>query len=234
VPALSLDRYGAPVAAFSLPLAGSVRTGPMPALRWAWRGIRSAPLTVGYLIVLSATTGALSATSTDRADRLLDAFSTNLHQLGHAPLRVLVGSAFWTSGWFELAQWFVLFFAVLAPVERRLGRKRTLLTFAVGHVGATLMVAGGLWLAVRFGDVAPTVAFSRDVGVSYGFFSVAALAAYLLARRVQLCYLTLLIGYVTIAAGLSHTFTDFGHLAAVAIGLAWYPVWRSSSTSAAL
>jgi membrane associated rhomboid family serine protease len=200
----------------------------MPVLRWAWRGIRSAPLTVGYLIVLSATTVLLSVASTDRADRLLDTFSTNLHQLGRAPLRVLVGSAFWTSGWFELTQWVVLFFAVLAPVERRLGRRRTLLAFAVGHVGATLMVAAGLWLAVQFGTVAPTVAFARDVGVSYGFFSVAALAAYLLARRVQLCYLTLLIGYVTIAAAMSHTFTDFGHMTAVAIGLVWYPLRRSS------
>jgi len=230
VRALSIGGYGALVAALPLPLAGRVPAGPTAVLRCAWRGIRSAPLTVGYLVVLSATTALLSVASTDRADRLLDTFSTNLHQLGHAPVRVLVGSAFWTSGWFELAQWVVLFFAVLAPVERKLGRRRTLLAFAVGHVGATLLVAAGLWVAVRFGDVAPTVAFARDVGVSYGFFSVAALAAYLLARRVQLCYLTLLIGYVTIATAMSHTFTDFGHMTAVAIGLVWYPLRRGSWT----
>jgi Rhomboid-like protein len=197
-----------------------------PVLHWAWRGVRSAPLTVGYLIVLSATTAMLSIASPDRDDRLLDAFSTNLHQLGHAPLRALVGSAFWTSGWFELAQWCVLFFAVLAPVERRLGRRRTLFAFAAGHVGATLIVAAGLWLALRLGAVAPTVAFARDVGVSYGFFSVAGLACYLLACRVRLWYLALLVGYLALAAAVSHTFTDFGHLAAVAIGLAWYPLRR--------
>ena len=203
-----------------------------PVLRWAWCGVRSAPLTVGYLIVLSATTAVLSIASPDRDDRLLYAFSTNLHQLGHAPVRVLVGSAFWTSGWFELAQWFVLFFAVLAPVERRLGRKRTLFAFAAGHVGATLIVAAGLWLALRLGAVAPTVAFARDVGVSYGFFSIAGLACYLLARRVRPLYLVLLIGYLAVAAAVSHTFTDFGHLAAVAIGLAWYPLWREHGASA--
>jgi hypothetical protein len=205
---------------FPHPLAGRVRGGGMPVLGWAWRATRSAPLTVGYLIVLSATTALLSIASPDSDDRLLLAFSTNLHQLGHAPVRVLVGSAFWTSGWGELAQWFVLFLAVLAPVERRLGRRRTLLAFVAGHVGATLMVAAGLWLALRLGFVAPSVAVARDVGVSYGFFSVAALAGYLLARRVRLCYLAVLGGYVTLAAALSHTFTDFGHLAAVAIGLA--------------
>jgi hypothetical protein len=216
------------VSAFPPALAGWVPAGPLPVLRWVWRAVRSAPLTVGYLIVLSGTTALLSIASPDRDDRLLYAFSTNLHQLGHAPVRVLVGSAFWTSGWFELAQWFVLFFVVLAPVERRLGRRRTLFAFAAGHVGATLIVAAGLWLALRLGFVAPTVAFARDVGASYGSFSVAGLACYLLARRVRLWYVALLLGYVTFAAAVSHTFTDFGHLAAVAIGLAWYPLWRGT------
>jgi len=216
----------------AFPLAGRVPAGPMSLLRWAWRGVCSAPLTVGYLLVLSATTAVLSVASPDRDDRLLYAFSTNLHQLGHAPVRVLVGSAFWTSGWFELAQWFVLFFVVLAPVERRLGRRRTLVAFAAGHVGATLIVAAGLWLALRLGAVAPTVAFARDVGVSYGFFSIAGLACYLLARRVRPWYLVLLIGYLAVAAAVSHTFTDFGHLAAVAIGLAWYPLWREHGAPA--
>lgn len=197
-------------------------------LRWSWDALRSAPLTVGYLLVLSATTATLSIVGPDRDDRLLLAFSTNLHELGHAPVRVLVGSAFWTSGWLELALWLVLFLVVLAPVERRLGRRRTLLAFTAGHLGATLVVAAGLWLALRCGLVEPSVEFARDVGVSYGFFCIAALAAFLLARRVRFAYLALLGGYVTFAAGLSHTFTDFGHLAAVTIGLGSYPLWGRS------
>jgi len=45
---------------------------------------------------------------------------------------------------------------------------------------------------------------------------------------VMACYLALLVGYLTLAVAVSHTFTDFGHLAAAAIGLAWYPLWRGT------
>jgi hypothetical protein len=98
----------------------------------------------------------------------------------------------------------VLFLVVVAPVERRLGSPRMLGAFAAGHVGA------------------------RDVGVSYGFFGVAGLAGYLLAPRARVFYFASLLGYVVVAAVLSHTFTDFGHLAAVGIGLACYPLARTS------
>jgi hypothetical protein len=63
------------------------------------------PLTVAYLAVLSATMMLISSNAVD-GERLLLAFSTNLHELARVPARVLVGSAFWTSGWLELAIWF--------------------------------------------------------------------------------------------------------------------------------
>jgi hypothetical protein len=213
---------------------GETLTG-RPALRRQgvrWPGLRAAPLTAGYLIVLTATTALISFASTDRDDRLLLAFSTNLHQLAHVPLRVIVGSAFWTDGWGELASWLVLFTVVVAPVERRLGWRRTLLVFAAGHVGATLIVAAGLTIAVHTGATDPSVAFSRDVGVSYGFFAVAALAGYLLRPPARVCYLATLLAYVLLAVTVTHDFTDFGHLTAVAIGLACYPVARGPAHGA--
>src|SRR5262249_26719437 len=192
--------------------------------------LRSAPLTAAYLVVLTATTAVVSFASADSDDRLLLAFSTNLHQLAPVPLRVLVGSAFWTTGWGELAEWLVLFSVVVAPVERRLGWRRTLLVFAAGHVGATLIVAAGLAIGVHVGAVDPSIAFTRDVGVSYGFFAVAALAGYLLAPRARICYLATVLAYVILAAAISRGFTDFGHLTAVAIGLACFPLARTSAT----
>jgi membrane associated rhomboid family serine protease len=168
------------------------------ALRWSWRTFRSVPLTLGYLLALTTTTALLSSESAEASDRLLFSFSTNLHQLVRVPARVLVGSAFWTSGWGDLAVWLVLLLAVLAPVERRLGRRRTLLVFATGHIGATLIVAACLWIGLRIGAVAPSDVFAQDVGVSYGFFAVAALAGYVLAPRTRLCYLALLVAYTRI------------------------------------
>ena len=192
----------------------------------------SAPATSAYLLVLLATTAVLSSSSAQSDDHLLLSVSTNLHQLAHDPVRVLIASAFWTSGWWELALWTTLFAAILAPVERRLGWRRTTITFAAGHIGATLIVAAGLWIGIQLGAGDPADVLGRDVGASYGFFSVAALAAYVLAPRYRIRYLAAIIAYVVAAAAILHTFTDFGHLAAVAIALACYPLVSAATTSA--
>jgi membrane associated rhomboid family serine protease len=191
--------------------------------------LSSVPATSAYLLALVATTAVLSSSSAQDDDQLLLSVSTNLHQLTHDPVRVLVASAFWTSGWWELALWTVLFAVILAPVERRLGWRRTTLTFAAGHLGATLIIAAGLWIGIQLGAGDPADVVARDVGASYGFFAVAALAGYLLAPRNRISYLAAIIGYVVATAALFHTFTDFGHLAAVAIGLACYPLVRAET-----
>jgi hypothetical protein len=184
------------------------------------------PATSAYVFVLVATTAVLSSSSAHSDAQLLLSVSTNLHQLTHDPVRVLIASAFWTSGWWGLALWTALFAAILAPVERRVGWRRMTMTFAAGHIGATLIVAAGLWIGIQLGDVDPADVFAPDIGVSYGFFAVASLAAYLLRPRYRISYLAIIIGYVVAAAALFHTFTDFGHLTAVAIGLACYPLVR--------
>jgi hypothetical protein len=190
--------------------------------------LRAAPATTAYVVVLATTSGLLAVTSNRFDERLLDSLSTNLHQLGHAPVRVLVASAFWLEDSSQLWLWAPLLFVVLAPVERRLGSRRTVVAFAIGHVGATLVVAAGLLIALRIGSVSPIVERARDVGASYGFFAVAALATYLLPRQLRLAYAALLGGSVVLLVATSGTFTDFGHLTAVAIGLACYPLAQSS------
>ena len=208
---------------------GTMTLGHTLGLRRVTKTLSSTPATSAYLLVLVATTAVLSSSSTQSDDQLLLSVSTNLHQLANDPVRVIVASAFWTSGWWELALWTALFAAILAPVERRVGWRRTTLTFAAGHLGATLIVAAGLWIGIQLGVRDPADVVARDVGVSYGFFAVAAVAAYLLAPRYRIGYLAAIIGYVVAAAALFHTFTDFGHLTAVAIGLACYPLVRATT-----
>jgi hypothetical protein len=176
-----------------------------------------------YVLALALTSTLVGLSSNRFGDHLLDTLSTNLHQLAHAPIRVLVASAFWLENWSQLWLWAPLLLAVVAPVERRLGSRRTVIAFAIGHIGATLLVAAGLLIALRLGAVSPLVEHARDVGASYGFFAVAALATYLLPRRLRLPYAGVLCGCVLAT---SRTFTDFGHLTAVALGLACYPLAR--------
>jgi hypothetical protein len=186
--------------------------------------IRSAPFTYVFLFILLITTWVYQTSRPSVARSLLLERSTNLHQLGQDPARVLVASAFWLSGSWELFVWLVLFSLVLAPVERWIGSARTALAFAAGHVGATLLTAAGLWLAIRYEVIGSYVEHTIDVGVSYGFFAVAAVLAYHLSGRMRAIYLAVLIGYLVVNAAVARDFTDFGHLAAFGIGLSMGPL----------
>ena len=182
--------------------------------------MRTAPVTSAYLLVLVVTTWVLQTTSARISNRLLLEQSTNLQHLAHDPIRVLIGSALWLSTGWELLVWAALFPFVLAPVERRLGSGRTTLVFAAGHVGATLLTAAGLWVALRVDLVERSVVNARDVGPSYGFFAVAALMTAFVDRRLRTFYVAGLVILLVVTLAVSQTFTDVGHLLALLIGFA--------------
>ncbi len=192
--------------------------------------VRSAPGTYVYLFVLLITTWVLQTSSTTIARQLLLERSTNLHQLAHDPVRVLVASAFWVSGAWELAAWLGLFTLVVAPVEHWIGTARTAAAFFAGHLGATLLTAAGLWAAIHADLVASSLSHAADVGASYGFLSVAALLTYRLRPGRRAVYAGLLIAAVAGALALAPSVTAFGHLFALAIGFACYPLVRSRGT----
>jgi hypothetical protein len=191
--------------------------------------VRSAPATYGYLGVLLVTGVVLARLSDPLADRLLLAQSTNLHHLAHDPVRVLFGSAFWAPGRYDLLTSAILYTLVLAPVERRIGSWRTIAVFGIGHVGATLITGAGLWVALRFDAVERSIVNVRDVGTSYGFFAVAAAMTYLLTRALRAPYAVALVAYLATTAVISGGFGDYGHLTAMALGFASYPLVSRAS-----
>jgi len=190
--------------------------------------IRTAPVTSAYLLVLFVTTWVLQTTTARISNRLLLEQSTNLHHLGDDPIRVLIGSAFWLSTGWELIVWAAVFPFVLAPVERRLGSGRATLVFAAGHVGATLLTAAGLWIALRIDVVERSVVDAKDVGPSYGFFAVAALMTGLVDPRLRKPWAAGLTVLLVGTLAVSQSFTDVGHLLALAIGFACLPLARKT------
>ncbi len=190
---------------------------------------RSAPATYAYLAILFVTTSILACLSDGAADRLLLAQSTNLDNLSDDPVRVLISSAFWIPDGRDLILSALLFTLVLAPMERRIGAWRTIGLFAIGHVGATLFTAAGLRIALRFDAVGPGVVHVRDVGTSYGFFAVAAGMTYVLTHDLRRLCAIALVTYLSITALHSGTFGDYGHLAAMALGFASYPLVTGAS-----
>jgi len=188
--------------------------------------VRGSPATFLYLFVLSITTWVLLGLTGDIVDSILREHSTNLDQLRTNPVRVLIRSAFWVDGYLLLV-WVVLFALVLAPAERWLGTVRWLFVFIAGHVGATLATAAGLWLAINWGLAPTRLQDVVDVGVSYGFAALAAVFTYRLPAPGRWLWAGGLIAAAAGAALIGGTFTDFGHLAAVMIGFAMYPITRS-------
>lgn len=200
--------------------------------RWrVWRPrtigyVRSAPGTYLYLAVLFVTSWILQTSSSRVADALLQERSTNLHHLARDPLRVLFSSAFWVGSLRDWLVWVALFSIFVAPVERWIGTTRTALVFFIGHVGATLVTAAGLWVALRSDLVESSVVNARDVGASYGFAAVAAVLAYRFSGRQRLIYVVAVVSVAGISLALNHNFTYWGHLIAVVIGFACYPLVR--------
>ena len=188
--------------------------------------VRSAPGTYAYLFVLLVTTWVLQTSSSTIANQLLLERSTNLHQLARDPVRVLFSSAFWVSSGLELLGWLVMFSGLVALVERWVGTGRTALVFFLGHVGATLLTAVALWVALRYDLVESSIVNETDVGASYGFAAVAAVLSYRLRGRPQLLYVAVLVGYVGVSLAVDQSFTNWGHLLALAIGFASYPIVR--------
>ena len=210
--------------------------------RWAvvapardrWRGwrprligyVRSAPGTYIYLAVLFVTSWILQTSSSRIADALLQERSTNLHHLARDPMRVLFSSAFWVGSLPDWLAWVALLSIFAAPVERWIGTGRTVLVFFLGHVGATLVTAAGLSVALHADLVESSVVNARDVGASYGFAAVAAVLAYRFSGRQRGLYVAAVISVTAVSLALDHNFTDWGHLIAVVIGFACHPLVR--------
>jgi hypothetical protein len=178
------------------------------------------PVTRTYAVVLGANALWLHAANTRLDAAALRVASTNLDRLAHDPLAALVTSACWAEpGGLRAGAVLVAFLvAVAAPMEAWLGSARWLVAFAAGHVGATLVVAAGLVVAVHEGMVGASVSHQIDVGWSYGGLTLLALAAYRLPRRWAPWYAVALVAVRCVALVLHPSFTEWGHLVATSIG----------------
>jgi hypothetical protein len=190
--------------------------------RWVGRP-GEARLTVTYLSILVATTLVQRTGSTRLSNAILRSASTNLSNLGRAPITVLVTSACFVTSQWELIQFAVVALLLLGPLEQRIGAKRWLLGFIAGHVGATLVVAAGLSIARHAGRLDVAGSSTIDVGVSYGSMALFVVLAHLWKGWARWALGSVLAGYLLVGLLAGATFTAWGHLAAAAIGLALGP-----------
>jgi len=192
----------------------------------------STPFTFYYLGVLALTTLLLHHAPPTVAHRLLALSSTDAVNLQHHPIRALLLSALWLpdAHWLIYA---VIFTAVIAPLERRVGTGWTVLIFASGHVLASLATELPVLWAVRTHLLPIVDARLIDVGVSYGFFAVAGALSMLLPTPATWWVLGALnAGILAIYLGMDPTSADAivtvaGHVLSLYIGmLGWLPWLR--------
>ncbi|CRZ13979.1 rhomboid-like protein [Mycolicibacterium neworleansense] len=176
------------------------------------------PVTLAYAAILAVVTTVLLAIDPGTHDKILGHVSTNLHNLRHGHFGTLLSSAFVTDAG-PVYAWLPGLVCLLALAELLWRSKRLVLAFAVGHVGATLLVAAGLTVAVRAGWAPASVSRDVDVGMSYGAAAVlGALTAAIAVRwRPAWVGFWLAVGVAVVAQG--PDFTGIGHVVALILGM---------------
>ena len=121
----------------------------------------------------------------------------------------------------------MVFTLFLAPAERWLGHLRWLLVGLVCHVGATYLGEGYLYWRIQQALTSPRLIDARDIGVSYFVVGIVAVLTYHIPRPWRWGYLAGTVAVFGIAMAVRTNFTGLGHLCALGLGLACYPLTRS-------
>ena len=194
------------------------------------RHVEATPGTTAYLFVLVIVGIGLRLYSPTLVTELMRDSSTNWHNMSARPVLSLAASALWIDG--DLFVWVPLMLLLLGFAERRFGTRRCFATFIGGHVGGTLASLVVVWDVARNGGASARIIENTiDVGVSYGFYAVAASCCSLLARPWRTVVTVGLISWLGLGVLLSETFTGVGHLSAALVGVV-LPVWFARRTAA--
>ncbi|MBV9352986.1 MAG: hypothetical protein JOZ23_15855 [Mycobacterium sp.] len=177
----------------------------------------SVRVTTAYAVVLAVIGGTLRALGPNMQSAVVSRMSTNLHNLANGHLATLVASAFVTDGddIYFLLPGLVCLLALAELVWRGEG---LILAFAVGHVGATLLVAVGLAVAIGAGWLPISVAHASDVGISYGALAVLGALTTVIPPRWRPVWIGWWLGMALVAAS-GADFTAVGHLLALMLGM---------------
>ena len=182
-------------------------------------GAASLRVTTAYAVTLVAVSVTLTALGPHAREVVVSRMSTNLHNLAHGRLSTLVGSAFVDSGG-HIYAWLPGLVCLLALGELIWRSKGLLIAFAVGHIGATLLVAAGLVAAVEAGWLPVSVARASDVGVSYGAVCVLGALTASIPSRWRPIWIGWWLGItVAVALAADFDFTAVGHIVAVLLGM---------------
>ncbi|OBA58700.1 hypothetical protein A5647_19765 [Mycobacterium sp. 1100029.7] len=175
------------------------------------------PATIVYSVMLVGVSFLLTALGPHTHDVAVSEMSTNVHNLAHGHVVTLVGSAFLSDGGHVLL-WLPGLVSLLALGELIWRSRGLVVAFALGHIGATLVVAAWLAAALTAGWLPMSLARATDVGMSYGAVCVLGALTASIPSRWRPIWIGWWLGNA-IAAAMSVDFTAIGHVVALLLGI---------------
>ncbi|KAA1250661.1 hypothetical protein F0Q45_08455 [Mycobacterium simiae] len=174
--------------------------------------------TLGYLAALASVSSAILMLGPQAHERVIRHASTNLHNLAQGRLGTLWNSAFVIAEG-PLYFWLPCLGCLLALAELHLRTGRLTVAFAVGHLGATLLVAAALAGAVEFGWLPWSITRVSDVGMSYGALAVLGALTATISARWRPAWIGWWLSLGLAAAIGGGDFTDAGHAISLLLGM---------------
>ncbi|MEV0239198.1 rhomboid-like protein [Streptomyces sp. NPDC050674] len=202
---------------------------PRPRTLRPWRLLPTptgTPFTFGYAVVLCLTSLITAYADPALVHALLQGSSTDVAHLVRTPELVLIGSALWVAGGVT-SPFAIAFVLALTALERRIGALCAAGVFLLGHVLATLATEVPVGVAVLAGHLPDSSLHRLDYGVSFGVAAGIGALAGLLPLWLRL---PLLAGFgwmlLEDLLAFADPMTNWGHLIALAVGIATWPVAR--------
>jgi hypothetical protein len=187
-------------------------------MRWATSRLLMLRVTIVYGLILVCVNATMLALGPVLQYRLIQYASTNLHNLSRGHIGTLIGSAFVVDAG-PIAEWLPGLLCLLGLVELLWGSLRLVVAFAVGHVGATVLVAAGLAGAVSWGWVSALVTQAEDVGMSYGATAALGVITLAVPRRWRASWIGFWLAVGVAVIAMDRDFTDVGHVVALILGM---------------
>ena len=182
------------------------------------RALARIRVTVAYAVILTGVSSVLVALGPRVQNRVISHASTNLHNLSHGHLGTLFVSAFVIEAG-PIYVWLPGLMCLMALAELMWRSRRLVVAFAIGHIGATLLVAVGLTAAVELGRLSTDVTRATDVGMSYGASAVLGALSAAIPSRLRPAWIGWWIAIAVAVVALGKDFTDLGHAVALILGM---------------
>ncbi|MFG3059441.1 rhomboid-like protein [Streptomyces sp. NPDC048231] len=184
------------------------------------------PFTFGYAAVLLGTSLFAEYADPSLVHSLYQHSSTDVAHLVRAPVPVLMASALWIAGGLT-SSYALVFLLVLTALERRTGGMCTAAVFLLGHVLATLATEIPVGLTVLAGGLPDSSLHRLDYGISFGVAASLGALTGLLGPWPRWTVLVVS-GAVVLddLAAFADPLSDWGHLLALAVGIAIRPAVR--------